>query len=158
MALEVHGDIEFSISQQSSNVGIASGTHIVESIERLLQPGTHGALVVAAKGECRNLKPRSVMMFDEPGNQFGGGVLAEIARQVGDADALPAIGLDRPKRRNGRRYAILDELFRANPPQCGVVAEGQKGKWRDDCAAIGHRVDDLVLILRPTGEIAPPQY
>ena len=72
-----------------------SGAHILETVKRLDDPRAHRAAVVAAEGNPRHLESRAVMAFDQAGDQFGGGMLMEIRRQIGDADAVMGVTLRR---------------------------------------------------------------
>src|ERR1700761_8427974 len=109
---------------------IAQAAHILETVERLDQALAHGTVVVGTKGEGRDLETRSVVTLEQFHHQLGGGMGMEIRRQIGEADAVMAVGLTIPQSRLGWRHAV-DDIFSASSEQCSVLAIAQQYKRLD---------------------------
>ena len=72
-------------------------------MEGALQAAAHAAVGVRPEGQRRGLEACRVMPLEEFGHQVGGGMLVQVGRQVGHADALVPVTLAAPQRlRRGR--------------------------------------------------------
>ena len=143
MAFQIHRDIEFTgrAAMPRPPRSLMPRTSS-KSIEGPDQPRPHGAAIIPAEGNGGDFKTRPVMALDQAGDQFGGGMLVEIRRQIGDADAVMVVALAGPKRRVGlcgRRSATKVALQRAGASPSSQ--KGQKVRGGNHRAACRYRLD-----------------
>jgi hypothetical protein len=86
VAFQVNGNVDAAFMQEARNGKIAHSGDILKMVETLDQPLTHGACVILAKGNGSQLKLAAVVLLEEAGGELGGGVLAKIGGQIGDAN------------------------------------------------------------------------
>ena len=96
------------------------------------QPGAHLAVVVGAERNSEHLETRAVVQLEQLRDQKGGGMLVEIAGQIGNPHLAVTIGLSGPQRRRPQRHLVAGVVPGAFELQRGVVAEAQKHPRIDD--------------------------
>ena len=126
------------------------------------------ALISRARMALPSSRPKEMAVISKrarswrsirPGDQFGGGMLVEIRRQIGDADAVMAIALAFPQRR-----APAAARGRQQKSRCSAAAarrhRRKEGRSSGAITAlpVTHRRDHLRLAVLPARQIAAAQH
>ena len=83
---------------------------------------TQGTVVQRGQGVGEDLEPVTIMQFKDAGRQPGRGMVAQVTREV--ADAQPVVGLTRSLRMEGAQFlpaAIPLAISAGHPQQVGGV-------------------------------------
>jgi hypothetical protein len=76
---------------------ILQSGYVDDFIERVVDPFSQPASVIPPVVEGEQLKAIPVMQFEELCHQYGSGLLAELARQIADADFGILVSFPGPK-------------------------------------------------------------
>ena len=109
-------------------------------------------MLIRPEGEGRCLESRSVMMFEHADCEIGDGVLAQVGRQIGDANPIVRIAITLPDR--GKRRLIFGKSFGALELIRSRRRYRQKSKWSNRYLRIFDRFKEMPNILLQTGPVA----
>jgi len=114
----------------SADIGIAEGTRIDEPVERRLQPRTHRTRGMAPERDGSRLEARAVMTFEQPGREQRHRMIAEIGRQIGEANTRMRIGLALPERRRRIGQLVLDVSASTAELEIRIGRTGHEMEWQ----------------------------
>ncbi len=77
-AVEIDGDVGFRRPDHGSDPRFVEPRHVMEMIESTGDPAAHVVVHPRGQGIAGDLEPRPVMAFEQPGDQVGHRVLAEV--------------------------------------------------------------------------------
>ena len=85
---QVDRDVNPEVGEPLRRLGVARGAHIDEVLERLPEPLPHRTVVGPSPRDGVDLEPLPIVPLEQLGHQIRQGVLAEVRREVGDAQAF----------------------------------------------------------------------
>ena len=151
-AVEVHGDVHAGLPHVRDNDLVAPGGDIREPVAGRRHPATHVIVRVRRQGVAMDLEARTVMRLQEPRQELGDRVRAEVRRDVGDADPVMDLGLAPPVRRGKFREADLHVRADAGHLVRRIIIVRKESKGDGDGLAAPHPLAHLGL----EGREVPP--